>query len=33
MRTLPTILLQIYCEIILNLKVIAISIIDPDDNF
>ena len=30
MRTLPTILLQIFCEIIINLKVIALSIIDPD---
>ena len=32
-RTLPTSLLQIFCKIILNSKVIVKSIIDPDDNF
>ena len=31
-RTLPTTLLQIFCKIILNSKVIVKSIIDPDDN-
>ena len=30
-RTLPTALLQIFCEVILDSKVIAISIIYPDD--
>ena len=30
-RTLPITLLQIFCQIILNFKVIALSIIDPDD--
>ena len=33
MRTLPTTLLQTFCKIILNSKVIIKSIIDPDDNF
>ena len=32
-RTLSTNLLQIFCEIFLNSKVIVKSIIDPDDNF
>ena len=31
-RTLPTILLEIFCKIILNPKVIVKSIHDPDDN-
>ena len=30
---MPTTLLQIFCKIILNYKVIIKSIIDPDDNF
>ena len=33
MKTLPTILLQLFCEIMIILKVIALSIIDPDNNF
>ena len=32
-RTLPTTLLQIFCKISCNSKVIVKSIIDPDDNF
>ena len=32
-RKLPTPLLQIFCEVILNSKVIVKSIEDPDDNF
>ena len=32
-RTLPTTLLQIFCNIILNSKVIDENILDPDDNF
>ena len=32
-RTLPTTLLQILYTTILNIKVIAKSNIDPDDNF
>ena len=32
MKTLPTALLQLFCKIFLNLKVIVQSIIDPDDN-
>ena len=32
MRTLPTSLLELFCKIILNSKVIAKSTIDPDDN-
>ena len=31
-RSLPTTLLQIFCEIILKEKVIAKSVIDPDGN-
>ena len=31
-RTLPTTLLQIFCKIILNSKIIVQSILDPDDN-
>ena len=32
-RTLPTTLLQIFCKIILNSKVIVKRIFDPDDTF
>ena len=32
-RILSTTLLQKFCKMILNLKVIVKSIIDPDDNF
>ena len=32
-ETLPTTLLRIFCNFILNFKIIAQSIIDPDDNF
>ena len=32
-RTLPTTLLQIFCKIILNLKIIAKFDIDPDNYF
>ena len=32
-RTLPTTLIQIFCKIIFNSKVIVKSIIDADDNF
>ena len=31
--TLPTTLLQIFCEIILNFKVIVKGSIDPEDKF
>ena len=33
MKMLPTVLLQIFCKIILNLQVIVKNIKDPDDNF
>ena len=32
-KTLPTTILQMFSEIILNSEAIIISIIDPDDNF
>ena len=31
-RTLPTTLLQIFCKVILNFRVIVKSITDPDEN-
>ena len=33
LRTLPTTLLEIFCEIIVVFKVIVQSMKDPDDNF
>ena len=32
-RILPTALVQIFCDIILNSKVLVKSMLDPDDNF
>ena len=33
MKTLPTTLLEIFCKIMLNLKVIVKIVFDPDDDF
>ena len=33
MKMLPTLLLQIFCKIILNFQVVVKNIKDPDDNF
>ena len=32
-KTLPTILLEIFCKIIFSSKDIVISVTDPDNNF
>ena len=32
-QNIPRTLLQIFCEVILNFKVIVKSILDPEDNF